>query len=164
MIKGEIPNVVDGADEGSKVCEIFQTKDYVFVDTTGLGGKPAEPTSAVTVLENLLDFFLNNQDGFHVALFLVANIRYTANSMLTFDVYRTILEDKKISCVLICTHKKQRYVWCNKVCLKLGFSPLLCTKESIVKYLEMLKWSSSEARKTSAVFYNQLHCSNVSQQ
>ena len=56
--KGETPIVVDGADEGSKVCEIFQTKDYVFVDTAGLGGKPTEPTSAVTVFQNLLDFFL----------------------------------------------------------------------------------------------------------
>ena len=28
--------------------------------------------------------------------------------MLIFDVYRTILEDKKIPCVLICTHKKHK--------------------------------------------------------
>ena len=53
--KGETPNIVD---EGSKVCEIFQIKGYVFVDTANLGGKPTEPTSAVTVFQNLLDFFL----------------------------------------------------------------------------------------------------------
>lgn len=237
--EGKTPVVVKGGKEGTKSCEIFQTKDYAFVDTRGFGAKSAEPTFAATVLKNLLDFYLNNQDGFHVALFLVKNERYTAGSYLTFDVYRTILEGKKIPCALIVSCERHLagqgieaelmkewsqeypfvgglyvdydniakitdenvknsaiknvnqsnecltnllneyrtkpvalysdnslltdfYVLWNKICRKLGLSSFLCTKESIVKYLEMSNWSPSEARKASADFYNQLHSSIVS--
>lgn len=99
----EKPTVGHRSESETQKCGLFETKDYIFADTPGLGEVRTGKMPTEKVLASLVEFFLINQDGFHVAMFAIENIRSKAHTTLTFDVYRTILENKKIPCILICT-------------------------------------------------------------
>lgn len=106
---GNKPKIGYGSGGETKECDSFVLSNMAFTDTCGLGELCNGTVPTEKVLFQLADLYLNNKEGFHLAMYVLNDLKTTnANNVRTLEIYDILLGKKNIPFVLVCTSKPYR--------------------------------------------------------